>query len=113
MEADSAKLIWDALRAAEAARRMATGADFGRYRADEMLRSAIERQLEILGEALSQLRRVDPATASMLSDLPRAVALRNILIHAYADVDDAIVWGVVERHLEPLMAQLRPLLPTP
>lgn len=92
---------------------MATGADFGRYRADEMLRSAIERQLEILGEALSQLRRVDPATASMLSDLPRAVALRNILIHAYADVDDAIVWGVVERHLEPLMSQLRPLLPAP
>lgn len=77
------------------------------------MRSAIERQLEILGEALSQLRRVDPATASLLTDLPRAVALRNILIHAYADVDDAIVWGVVERHLEPLMAQLRPLLPTP
>jgi uncharacterized protein with HEPN domain len=91
---------------------MAAGADFGRYRADEMLRSAVERQLEIVGEALSQLRRVDPAMASLLTDLPRAVALRNVLIHAYADVDDAIVWGVVERHLEPLMAQLRPLLPS-
>lgn len=60
MEPDSAKFLWDALRAVDAVSRMARGADFDKYRADEMLRSAIERQLEFVGEALSRLRRIDP-----------------------------------------------------
>lgn len=111
MKADSPKFLWDALRAAEAVARMANGADFERYRGDEMLRSAIERQLEILGEALSRLRKSDPETAARVPDLPRAVALRNILIHAYADIDNAVVWGVVDRHLAPLVDSLKLLLP--
>ncbi len=111
MEVDAPKLLWDALQAAEKFGRFCDGHDFDDYRADEMLRSAIERQFEILGEALGQPRKVDPTLAAGIPDLHRAVALRNVLIHAYAEVDDAIVWGVVEKQLPALREQLRQLLP--
>ncbi|MGB5571066.1 MAG: HepT-like ribonuclease domain-containing protein [Sedimenticolaceae bacterium] len=84
--------------------------DFAAYQTDELLRSAVERQFEILGEALNQLSRLDPNMAEKIPDLPRIVAFRNILIHGYASVDDRLVWGVVESRLEPLLDVIAALL---
>ena len=53
-----------------------------------MLRAAVERQFEIIGEALAQLRKLDQAACDKVSDASRIIAFRNILIHGYADVDD-------------------------
>ncbi len=76
-----------------------------------MLSSAVERQLEIVGEALSALRRFDPALAGKIPGLPQAVGCRNVLIHGYASVDHQIVWEVVQLHLPKLEAHLREKLP--
>jgi uncharacterized protein with HEPN domain len=111
MSPDSAKLLWDAQQAATKAQRFVHGRSFDQYLSDELLRSAVERQLEVVGEALNQLRKVDPATAAQIPDLPQAVALRNVLIHAYATVNDRLVWGVVEQHLRPLLGAINALLP--
>ena len=54
-----------------------------------MLRAAVERQFEIIGEALARLRKLDPEVCSAVTDAGRIIAFRNILIHGYADVDDA------------------------
>ena len=59
----------------------------------------MERQLEIVGEALAQLARTDPETASQISEYQRIIAFRNILIHSYADIDHRIVWNVLELKL--------------
>ena len=107
----SAKLLWDARRAAERVARFTAGRSFDDYLADQMLRSAVERQLGILGEAFAALRRTDPALAAAIPDLPRVVAFRNILVHGYASVDDKLVWGVVERDLAGLREVLARLLP--
>ena len=82
MAPDSAKYLWDALQAAERAGRFVQGKTFADYLQDELLRSAVERQVEIVGEALGQLRKVDPTTAATIADLPQAVGLRNVLVHA-------------------------------
>jgi uncharacterized protein with HEPN domain len=111
MAPESAKYLWDAKQAVEKALRFVATKSFDDYLLDELLRSGVERQLEIVGEALGQLRKVDPLTASTIADLPQAVALRNVLIHAYASVNDRLVWGVVERNLHPLLIRLRLLLP--
>lgn len=111
MSPDTAKYLWDAQQAAERALRFVRGKTFDDYLSNELLRSAVERQLEIVGEALSQLRKADPTTASTIPDLPQAVALRNVLIHAYATVNDRLVWGVVEQHLQPLLNRVSALLP--
>lgn len=87
------------------------GKRFEDYLADELLRSAVELQPEVVGEALNQLRKVDPATAAQLPELTKAVALRNVLIHAYATVNDRLVWGVVEQDLAPLLERVTRLLP--
>ena len=110
MHADAAKLIWDAQQALHRIRRFVANKDFAAYQSDELLRSAVERQFEILGEALNQLSHLDPDIAQMVPELPRIVAFRNILIHGYASVDDRLVWGVVESQLESLLDVVTALL---
>ncbi len=108
---EAEKYLWDARRAAERIARFTSGRDFDDYLGDEMLRSAVERQFEIVGEAFAGLRRVDPVLAARVPDLARIVAFRNVLIHGYATVDDQLVWGVVERDLPRLISVLSALLP--
>jgi len=110
MYGDAAKLIWDAQQALQRIQRFVARKDFAAYQSDELLRSAVERQFEILGEALNQLSHLDPDTAEKIPELPRIVAFRNILIHGYASVDDRLVWGVVESQLEPLLDVVAALL---
>ena len=110
MHADARKLLWDARAAAERVTRFTTGRTFAEYEADDYFRSAVERQFEIIGEAFSQLSRLDPATVAAIPELPRIVGFRNVLIHGYASVDNKLVWGVVETHLAPLLATLESLL---
>jgi uncharacterized protein with HEPN domain len=110
MRPESRKYVWDALQAANRIARFTAGKSFQDYQADDLLRSAVERQFEIIGEALSQFRGVDPDAAAAIPDLPRIVAFRNILIHGYASVDDRLVWGVVEANLQSLRNALDNLL---
>ena len=110
MHADARKLLWDAQHAAERIARFTAGKTFHSYEGDEFLRSAVERQFEIIGEALNQLRRVDPATAAAIPELERIIAFRNVLIHGYADVDNLLVWGVVESRIGSLRSTLASLL---
>ena len=110
MHADAHKLLWDARQAAERVARFTAGRTFVEYEADDYFRSAVERQFEIVGEAFSQLSRVDPPIAASIPHLPRIVAFRNVLIHGYATVDNKLVWGVVETHLDALRTVLESLL---
>lgn len=109
MQRDSPALLWDAREAIRLVREFTQGKSFDDYLREPMLRSAVERQLGILGEALNRLSRVDPETAARLPDLPRIVAFRNILVHGYAEIDDASVWRVVEGQLDPLDGVLQEL----
>lgn len=99
MRLESKKYLYDIARAAALAMEFVAGKTFSDYAADAKLRSAVERQLEIVGEALAQLARTDAATASQISEYQRIIAFRNILIHGYAEIDHRIVWNVIERKL--------------
>jgi uncharacterized protein with HEPN domain len=110
MHADARKLVWDARQAIVRVLDFTQGKSFSDYQRDLMLRSAVERQLEIAGEALAKLRRVDAQTAAAIGDLPRVVGFRNVLIHGYATVDDRLVWGVIENHASSLRDALDALL---
>ena len=67
-----------------------------------MLRSAVERQFGIIGEALSRLAKDSPEVVARIPDHGKIIGFRNILVHGYASVDDRIVWGVIEIHLASL-----------
>lgn len=110
MRPESRKLLWDALQAAERIGRFIANKHFEDYCADEQLRSAVERQFEIAGEALAQLSKFDPQTVARIPESPRIIAFRNALIHGYSTVDNQLVWGIVERNLPPFRAALEGLL---
>lgn len=110
MQPESGAFLWDAHRAAVLIATFVDGKEQADYADDAMLRSAVERQFEIVGEALNRLSRVDPDTASRIEDLPRIVAFRNVLIHGYATIDDAIVWQVATDRIRGLIEVLADLL---
>jgi uncharacterized protein with HEPN domain len=89
---------------------MTNGKSLAEFEQDIVLRSAVERQFEIIGEALGRLARLDAALAAQVPDLRNIVALRNILIHGYAIIDRARIWRAVEQDLPPLRSVLNRLL---
>ncbi len=113
MELESRKYLYDMSQAARLLVQFSEGRTFQEYIEDPMLRSAVERQFEILGEALSQLNRRDPATAKRIPEHRRIISFRNVLIHGYAAVDDRIVWGVLQQELPSLRGQIDELLDEP
>ena len=72
----------------------------------ELLRSAVERQLEIIGEALGIATKEDDSILEIVPDIPRIVGLRNRLIHGYDSVDPELIWDVVKTKIPPLTLQL-------
>jgi len=89
------------------------GKIFDDFDRDIVLRSAVERQFEIVGEALAQLARLDAATAQKVPDIREIIAFRNVLIHGYAMIDRARVWQVIQQNLPQLRATLAALLDEP
>jgi uncharacterized protein with HEPN domain len=95
MHPKSPKLLADIRASCEFISGVAQGMDLGAYEADALRRAAVERHLEIIGEAMGRLARVDPSTAELIPDHPQIVAFRNLLIHGYDLVDHAQVWNVI------------------
>ena len=106
-------MLWDIAGAMERIVRFTTGKDFAAYLVDDQLRSAVERQFEIAGEAMAGLRRRAPEIAEQIPDHQRMIAFRNVLIHGYAGIDNRLVWGVVERDVTPLRLVVTALLGQP
>jgi uncharacterized protein with HEPN domain len=102
--------LWDMLDASRSVREFAEGVTFEQYLADKMMRSAVERQLEILGEAA---RLVSEAFQKEHPEVPwrRIVGLRNVLAHDYGGVRHERVWEIISRHLPDLIRHLEPLVP--
>jgi uncharacterized protein with HEPN domain len=92
LQRDAKSLLWDAREAAEVIAAVTAGKSFADFDGDIVLRTAVERQFEIIGEALAQLARIDAAMAQKVPDLRQIIAFRNVLIHGYATVDPARVW---------------------
>ncbi len=82
--------------------------DFEGYQKDKLRRRAVERELEIIGEAINHALKVEPTL--VISDARNIVGLRNWLIHAYDSVDDALVWNVIKKYLPNLKKELAALL---
>ena len=74
------------------------------------MRSGVERQFQIIGEAIRQLARVDPAMAERIPAFRNIIAFRNFIVHGYALLDDALVWRAVEEELPVLHIALVDLL---
>jgi uncharacterized protein with HEPN domain len=103
------KSLWDIQHACRLVLEFTQGKDFVAYESDALLRSGVERQLEIAAEALIQLLKVDPSLADTISDVPRIISFRNRLVHRYFEIDNALVWRIVEVDVPTLLREVEQL----
>ena len=82
--------------------------DFKVYLSDKMLRRAIEREFEIIGEAMVRLERLDSSLE--ISSKKQIISMRNRVIHGYDKIDHEIIWGTIVRHLPKLKVEINSLI---
>ena len=104
------KYLYDIKRACDLLGEFTAGKTFDDFESDPMLRAAVEREFEIIGEAVNRIASIDATAAKRISQYQRIIAFRNILIHGYADVDTRLVWGVIEANLPTLIEEVEGLL---
>ncbi len=98
--------LWDMLDAALAIAQFVHGRSYTEYLSNRMMRGAVERHVEIIGEAA---RRVSEATREANQDIPwRAIiGQRNVLAHEYDEILDEAMWGVATRRVPELITALK------
>ncbi len=110
MHPRSPKLLEDIREAAAFIGEVAKGKSLADYGADRLLRQAIERNFEIIGEAIKRRAQHDAETAARIRDYRQIVAFRNVLIHGYDLVDHALVWSTIESQIPILLGDVEALL---
>jgi len=110
MDERCAKYLFDVKLAIESLHEFCAEIDAEKYHASLLVRSAVERQFEIIGEALARIRRVDPTLFERIGDAEKIVGLRNIIAHGYDVVDDAILWNAYVEKIPLLQSSVNTLL---
>ncbi|WP_016775786.1 HepT-like ribonuclease domain-containing protein [Anaerophaga thermohalophila] len=82
--------------------------DFTIYSSNKMLRRAIEREFEIIGEAMNRINKLNPDI--QITSKKKIISMRNHVIHGYDKIDDSIIWGAIVRHLPLLKKEISEIL---
>jgi len=110
MRRDSRVLLMAVVESADAIADAADGISFDDYCNSRLIRAAVEREFITIGEALNNLSRVDSDVFARIDQAVRIISFRNKLTHEYDRVDDALVWGVIQKSLFPLRATCAALI---
>ena len=110
MPRDPRTYLFDIRRTCDLLTEFTHGKALTDYNSDALLRSAVERQFEIIGEVLGQLLKENPRLAPRSSHARQIISFRNRLIHGYATIDDAVVWGVLQTNVPILRREIADLL---
>jgi len=113
MNVETRKNLIDVLQAAEEIQDFVRGMDFKAYQNNALTQRAVERDFEIIGEALNRVKYTDSELLGKISEHHRIIGFRNILIHGYDIVDEMIVWQGVTKHLPILIGEVKEILASP
>ena len=110
MPRDLRAYLWDIEQASAEISAFTDGKQLGDYQEDAMLRAAVERKFEVIGETLAQALRYFPEIADRITDCQQVIDFRNRLIHGYSTLSDALVWDIVQVDLPRLRQQVATLI---
>jgi len=110
MPRSTAAYLADVVDACDAVAEVLAGVDFGTYCARRPVRSAVEREFTVIGEAIGLLARRDPALAARISHARLIVGFRNRLVHEYPQIDDEAGYSIAERDAPVLRSECAALL---
>ena len=102
------KYLFDILESLDSIDNYLDGVDFFQYQKNKMVRRAVERELEIIGEAMNMLLKLDKEVE--ISSAKRIIGMRNRVIHGYDKIDDGVIWGTLKKHLPLLNKEVKKLL---
>jgi uncharacterized protein with HEPN domain len=101
--------LQDVTDAAEAIHDFTDGMQLESFWVDDLVRSAVERKFEIIGEALRQASQFFPGSVDSVPDLKDAVNQRNRIAHGYFDINPGVLWTTKDNDLAPLVAEIERL----
>ncbi len=101
--------LQDVLNAAASIHVFTSGLPYEAFESADLVRSAVERKFEIIGEALRQASQYFPGSVDSVPDLKDAVSQRNRIAHGYFDVDAKVLWDTIKNDLEPLVKEVEQL----
>ena len=110
MQLESKKFLEDIRSALSDILEFISGITYKDYENNRMLQSAVERQFEIIGEAVKRLSAADPDAVSKIEHFERIISFRNILIHGYDIIENTVVWDIIQKDLPKLLSQVKKLL---
>ncbi|MBL0079046.1 MAG: DUF86 domain-containing protein [Bacteroidetes bacterium] len=84
--------------------------NFIEYKQNLLLKRAIERELEIIGEAMNRIIKRDENFILQIEEAKSIISLRNYIIHSYDSVSDENIWAIIQNHLPKLKTQVEILL---
>ena len=102
------KYLFEILESAESIEKYIENIDFFQYQKNKMVRRAVEREFEIIGEATNALLKNNKDIK--ITSAKRIIGMRNRVIHGYDKIDDEIIWGTIKRHLPVLKKEVKELL---
>ncbi len=105
--------LWDIRNAANLIVDNAAEITFEQYEENEMLRSAVERQFEIIGEATRRLANDDQSVAEKITGYQTIIGLRNRIAHEYDNIANQTIWNIIQNNLPTLLAEVTTLLEEP
>lgn len=106
------KLLFDIMLASEDIVNFTNGLDCSGFLGNKMVQKAVEREFEIIGEALNRIKRGSSEIMENISEHHRIIGFRNILTHGYDVIDEKLVWDAVTIHLPILQKEIKKLLET-
>ena len=110
MPRDARAYLADVIDACEAITTAVEAMDLDAYTGDRLVRSSVEREFIIIGEALAALRRRAEDIFARITQARRIVDFRNQLTHEYPTVDDGIVWAIIDHDVPVLRRECTGLL---
>jgi uncharacterized protein with HEPN domain len=112
MARDTSVYLLDILDACAAIDDVMDGVSLDDYRARRSVRSAVEREFILIGEALRRISGVQAAIFESITNARSIIDFRNLLAHDYGAVDDDAVYGLVYSDLVVLKAEVSEILAT-
>jgi len=110
MPRDARAYLADIIESCDAITVAVRGLDLDEYENNRLVRSSVEREFIIIGEAAAALGRIAPEVFVAITRARRIVDFRNQLTHAYPTVDDAVVWAIVEHDVPVLRSECAALI---
>jgi len=110
MQRDSRAYLADIIESCDAISTALSDMQIDDYLSNRLVRSSVEREFTIIGEALGQLSRADVGLFAQIDQAPQIISFRNKLTHEYVTTNNQLVWGVIQNNLPLLLKQCTQLL---